>query len=74
MSASVQTSTSRQAHDRAQARAVHPSGTYVGFAEDELGDSPAKLFERQAARTPDALAVVDDDGRWTYSELNRWAN
>ncbi len=74
MSASVQTSTARQAHDRAQARAVHPAGTYVGFAEDELGDSPAKLFERQVGRTPDALAVVDDDGRWTYSELNKWAN
>ena len=63
MSASVQTSTARQAHDRAKARAVHPAGTYVGFAEDELGDSPAKLFERQVGRTPDALAVVDDDGR-----------
>lgn len=74
MSGSTQTSTARQANDRVQARAVHPAGTYVGFAADELGDSPAELVERQARHSPDALAVVDDRGRWTYSDLNAWAN
>jgi len=33
-----------------------------------------RLFEQQAARTPDALAVVSSAGRLTYGELNRRAN
>ncbi|HEX8559853.1 MAG TPA: amino acid adenylation domain-containing protein [Pyrinomonadaceae bacterium] len=33
-----------------------------------------ELFEEQAARTPDAVAVVSDDGRLTYRELNEQAN
>ncbi|AEI67139.1 non-ribosomal peptide synthase/polyketide synthase [Corallococcus macrosporus] len=32
------------------------------------------LFEAQAARTPEALAVVAEDSRLTYGELNRRAN
>lgn len=32
------------------------------------------LFEHHAARTPDALAVVAQDTRLTYAELNRRAN
>ncbi|AUG76133.1 amino acid adenylation domain-containing protein [Kitasatospora sp. MMS16-BH015] len=32
------------------------------------------LFERQAARTPDALAVLADDAELTYAELNSRAN
>ncbi|MEV1046179.1 amino acid adenylation domain-containing protein, partial [Streptomyces sp. NPDC049916] len=32
------------------------------------------LFERQAAATPDAVAVSDGDNAWTYRELNRRAN
>ncbi len=32
------------------------------------------LFERQAAATPDALAVLDDASRLTYAELNEHAN
>ncbi|CAM5722882.1 Carrier domain-containing protein OS=Streptomyces fumanus OX=67302 GN=GCM10018772_59690 PE=4 SV=1 [Streptomyces fumanus] len=31
-------------------------------------------FEAQAARTPEAVAVVGQDGSWTYAELNAWAN
>ena len=33
-----------------------------------------QLFEEQAARTPDSLAVVFDDERVTYAELNERAN
>jgi len=33
-----------------------------------------ELFEAQAARTPDAVAVVTDDHSFIYSELNGWAN
>ena len=33
-----------------------------------------QLFERQAARTPDAPALVIDDERWSYGQLNARAN
>jgi len=32
------------------------------------------LFERQAAQTPDAIAVVDEQQEWSYRELNERAN
>ncbi|MFH8930913.1 amino acid adenylation domain-containing protein [Streptomyces pristinaespiralis] len=43
------------------------------------GDGAARtpvteLLERQAARTPDAVALVHDDGRLTYAELHARAN
>ena len=33
-----------------------------------------QLFEDQAERTPDAVAVVFQDQQLTYRQLNRWAN
>ncbi|WP_143220341.1 non-ribosomal peptide synthetase, partial [Actinomadura sp. CNU-125] len=36
--------------------------------------SIAGLFEEQAARTPDAVAVVSDGVAWSYAELNARAN
>jgi amino acid adenylation domain-containing protein len=33
-----------------------------------------ELFEAQAERTPQALAVTGGAERWTYRELNEWAN
>ncbi|WP_122878916.1 non-ribosomal peptide synthetase, partial [Burkholderia pseudomallei] len=33
-----------------------------------------ELFERQAARAPDAIAVIQDERALTYAELNRCAN
>ncbi|WP_284117640.1 non-ribosomal peptide synthase/polyketide synthase [Streptomyces fragilis] len=33
-----------------------------------------ELFQRQAARTPDAVALTEHDRRWTYAETERAAN
>src|SRR5260370_41621214 len=33
-----------------------------------------QLFEEQVERTPNAVAVIHEDERWTYRELNCTAN
>ncbi|GAA3463916.1 amino acid adenylation domain-containing protein [Saccharothrix longispora] len=55
----------RTAHSLANA------GTTVPYPDDS---SVKDVFERQVARTPDALAVVHRDRRTTYRELNTAAN
>jgi amino acid adenylation domain-containing protein/non-ribosomal peptide synthase protein (TIGR01720 family) len=45
--------------------------TRAPFPEDLCAH---QLFEQQVARTPDAVAVVAGDTRWTYRELNGRAN
>ncbi|NVJ03368.1 AMP-binding protein, partial [Myxococcus sp. AM009] len=47
------------------------SGTAAHYPREE---SLARLFEEQAQRTPDAVAVEYEDERLTYAELNRRAN
>ncbi|ALG86103.1 non-ribosomal peptide synthetase [Gordonia phthalatica] len=37
------------------------------------GTTAIGLFVEQVAATPDAVALVADDGTWTYTELQRWA-
>lgn len=64
----------RSAHDRVQARAAHPDGGYAPFSREELAELPARIFERQVDRAPDALAVVGDGVRWTYGMLDARAN
>ncbi|MER5975222.1 amino acid adenylation domain-containing protein [Streptomyces sp. NPDC001857] len=49
------------------------------FADGGVGDAPAgrclhELFEEQAARTPDAVAVVCDGEEVTYRALDAWAD
>src|SRR5262249_21765315 len=43
-------------------------------AEDPHSKRVHQMFETQAARTPDAIAVVYDARQLTYRELDRWAN
>ena len=53
---------------------LRPGSGFVPFAPEQLEDSIAAVFERQAARRPDATAVNDGALRLTYAELNRTAN
>ncbi|MXQ65540.1 amino acid adenylation domain-containing protein [Actinomadura rayongensis] len=43
-------------------------------AEPVQGRTFPDLFAEQAARTPDEIALLDDDVQWTYAELNAAAN
>ncbi|MGW2952503.1 non-ribosomal peptide synthase/polyketide synthase, partial [Streptomyces eurythermus] len=56
--------------DELKALAAHGRGTFRPVPESTL---PA-LFERQAARTPDAVALIDGDRELTYAEVDRAAN
>jgi amino acid adenylation domain-containing protein len=47
------------------------NATQVSYPKDRCVHH---LFEEQAARTPDAIAVEDDQSRFTYAELNEKAN
>ncbi len=49
-------------------------GGFVPFACEEIEGSIAALFERQAARSPQATALKDGMLRLSYAELNRAAN
>ncbi len=69
----VEYSAHYQAHERARARAVHPSSAYVAFTTEQLNRSAVELFEGQAARAPAALAVAEDGGSWCYGELDTGA-
>ncbi|MET0236752.1 MAG: amino acid adenylation domain-containing protein [Kibdelosporangium sp.] len=44
--------------------------TPVGFPDRCLHE----LVEQQVGRTPDAIAVIDDEGEISYAELDSWAN
>ncbi|MGA5063937.1 amino acid adenylation domain-containing protein [Streptomyces exfoliatus] len=46
----------------------------TGAAPEDAPRTYVELFEEQAARTPDAPAVISPDGTLTYAELDRQAN
>ncbi|MFD6456760.1 amino acid adenylation domain-containing protein [Streptomyces roseolus] len=46
----------------------------TGAAPEDAPRTYVELFEEQAARTPDAPAVLSSDGVLTYAELDRQAN
>ncbi|MFD6243548.1 amino acid adenylation domain-containing protein, partial [Streptomyces roseolus] len=46
----------------------------TGAAPEDAPRTYVELFEEQAARTPDAPAVLSPDGVLTYAELDRQAN
>ncbi|MFF8726760.1 non-ribosomal peptide synthase/polyketide synthase [Streptomyces sp. NPDC015171] len=56
--------------DELKALLAQGRGTFRPVPEATL---PA-LFERQAARTPDAVALIDGDRELTYAEVDRAAN
>ncbi len=53
---------------------LRPGGGFVPFACEQVESSIAALFERQAARSPQATALKDVQLRLSYAELNRAAN
>ncbi len=50
---------------------VEWNDTQADYPKDECVH---ELFEEQVERTPEAVAVVFEEQRLTYRELNRWAN
>ncbi|NES30183.1 non-ribosomal peptide synthetase/type I polyketide synthase [Micromonospora terminaliae] len=50
-----------------------PTGQLCGPQREPLAERLHDPFVRQAARTPDAVAVVCGQTRWTYRELHRRA-
>src|SRR5687768_15376160 len=72
----MQTSTAdRLQHQRAiQAKCVHPTGTFLPFAEGEVEHSLPARFEQQVRRHPARLAVKTPHAHLTYAALNQAAN
>ena len=51
-----------------------PQNTFTPFQASDIEGSIAARFEAQVAKRPDALAITDDVHRWSYAELNGFAN
>ncbi|WP_284164829.1 amino acid adenylation domain-containing protein [Frigidibacter sp. SD6-1] len=58
----------------AEAEALLTLGTGVRMDHPEPPPKPYEQIEGWAARQPDAVAVEEGDGRWTYGEINGAAN
>jgi surfactin family lipopeptide synthetase A len=51
-----------------------PSAAWIGPRRDFQRATVIQLFEQQAARTPEAVAVSFDTHEWSYARLNERAN
>ncbi|MEO3755182.1 amino acid adenylation domain-containing protein [Streptomyces sp. B6B3] len=60
--------------ERLLARAAESAAPAAGHVPGGSGDRVEELFARQAARTPDAVAVVAGDVSLTYAEVEARAN
>jgi amino acid adenylation domain-containing protein len=58
----------------AEEEAARVLGAWSGATAAYPAEPVHHAFRRQAARTPDAQAVVAEDGAFTYAELDRRAN
>jgi amino acid adenylation domain-containing protein len=51
-----------------------PTNSFIPFKSTEIEQPICARFEAQAARRPSALATSDGTRRWSYGELNAFAN
>ena len=68
-----------QISDRGSARVRHhgcagPQNPFTPFDERDVEGSITARFEAQVAKAPDAPAISDGVHRWSYGELNGFAN
>ena len=62
-------------HDHLGARGLsHTDDEFVAFAEAEAEQSVPEMFEKQADKFPDRIAVSTASREFTYDALNRTAN
>src|ERR1700690_3292591 len=51
-----------------------PQNRYTPFDARDIEGSIAARFEAQGAKRPDTLSIADHVHRWTYAQLNGFAN
>jgi non-ribosomal peptide synthetase component F len=51
-----------------------PQNSFTLFNAGDVEGSIAARFEAQVVKTPDAFAITDAVNRWSYSEVNGFAN
>ena len=57
-----------------RAACVHPTGTFIPFAKEQIEQSIPARFEQQVRTYPHRLAIQTRDQAMTYAALNRAAN
>jgi len=57
-----------------RAKCVHPTGTFVEFAQEAIEQSIPERFQQKATKYPEQVAVKTERRALTYHALNRAAN